>query len=217
MQMSATLLIRALSWRWTDVSLNSFQRIQREENKKRQFPLPWCVLEREAEAKISSSAEVAFWKKELTSIQPWKYRQIALWGLENHSGMWILHVQKHISTAAQRKALTSLKVTGFRIHGSLRLLGTFTSSLVCVLSSLTLILEMHPNPIYPLLHQLHKEEEQLIGTGLGARDKEPKHFYRPSFMSLLKASSSVKAIAKRSGDEAKTATAIIFLVNATPI
>lgn len=37
MQMSATLLIRAPSWRWAGVSLNSFQRIQREENKKENF------------------------------------------------------------------------------------------------------------------------------------------------------------------------------------
>ena len=76
---------------------------------------------------------------------------------------------------------------------------------------------MHPKMIYPLLHQLCKEEEQLNSTGLGARDKEPKHFYRPSFMSLLKASSSVKVIAKSSGDEAETATVITFLVNLTPI
>lgn len=35
--MSATLLIRALSWWWADVSLNSFQRIQREGNRKENF------------------------------------------------------------------------------------------------------------------------------------------------------------------------------------
>lgn len=76
---------------------------------------------------------------------------------------------------------------------------------------------MHPKTIYPLLHQLCKEEEQLNSAGLGARDKEPKYFYRPSFMRLLKASSSVKAIAKTSGDEAETATAITFLVNLIPV
>lgn len=71
--------------------------------------------------------------------------------------------------------------------------------------------------IYSLLQQLCKEEDQLIFTGLGARDKEPKHFYKATFMSLLKASSSVKAIAKISGDEAKTATAITFPVYFSPI
>jgi len=86
-----------------------------------------------------------------------------------------------------------------------------------VLQYLTLILGMHPKTIYLLLCQLHKEEEQLNSTGLRARDKEPKHFYRPSFMNILKASSNVKAIAKSSGDEAGTATEITFLVNLTPI
>lgn len=96
-------------------------------------------------------------------------------------------------------------------------MATFASSLVCVLSSLTLISGRHPKTIYPLIHQLCKEEEQLLSAGLEARDKDPKHFYRPSFMSVLKASSSVKAIAKSSGDEAKTATTITFLVNVAPI
>lgn len=76
---------------------------------------------------------------------------------------------------------------------------------------------MHSKPIYPLLHQLCKEEEWLNSTGLGAGHKKPKHFYRPSFTQFLKASTGVKAIVKSSEDEAERATTITFLVNLTPI
>lgn len=85
-----------------------------------------------------------------------------------------------------------------------------------MLPSLNLILGVHPKMVYMLLHQLCKEEE-LNSTALGARDKEPKHFYRSSFMSLLKVFSNVKVIAKSPANEAEMATAITLLVNLTPI
>lgn len=68
-------------------------------------------------------------------------------------------------------------MAGFIIHGN-RSADSCLPLLVhwSVLSSLPLILGMHPKIIYSLPHQLCKEEEQLNSTGFEARDKKPIYF-----------------------------------------
>lgn len=70
------------------------------------------------------------------------------------------------------------------------------------------------SPKNDLPHQLCEEEEQLNSTGFEARDKKPIYFLQTQLYEPLE--SSFTAIAKNSGEEAKTATATV-LVNLTPI
>lgn len=105
-QVSPTLLIRAPSWQWADVSLNSFQEDWERKEQKREFPLPWCVLEGEAKTKIAA-AEVGFWEKTDLHLA-FEVQMVTLWSPENYSGMWILHVQKQISIAPE-ESLNSLE------------------------------------------------------------------------------------------------------------
>lgn len=86
---------------------------------------------------------------------------------------------------------------------------TFASLLVCVLLSLPLSLEMHLKIIYPVPRQVCQEEEQLNSTGFEAYILFTDLGYEPL-------ESSFTAITKRSGEEAKRATATV-LVNLTPI